>query len=209
MQAVECLQALQCSELLAKVEASDESWYQRITRVSEEKSNVLSPIAEGDHFFWLEQKNMSRALWVRNLLCVLVLVGLYRLRESLGDSPWKITFRYQDAYYNVRYAISTVSMVDIVISLFVAPLFIVLVRAVLFMITHLCCPRGLWLFPNLISDSTFFGPFSPLYAWDTEPKESLGLRWRRFRNSMLAELGIQKPHRRNRAKRMTQRLRRV
>jgi hypothetical protein len=72
-------------------------------------------------------------------------------------------------------------------------------------VTHTFYHRGFWLFPNLFSDSTFFGPFQPLYAWDTNPKEALGLRWRRFRNLMLADLGLLKRRRGNRTRRISPR----
>jgi Translocation protein Sec62 len=209
VQAVEFLQALQCSELLAKVETkvpSDGSRYRRILRINDEKPKVLSLVMEDDHFFWLEQAKRPLIRWAAPLSPILLLVGLYQFRKSLGNLPWRIIFRHRDTYYNIRFALSFVSMLDIALWLFVTPLIVVLVRVVLFMITHFGCSRGLWLFPNLISDSTFLGPFSPLYAWDTAPKESLGLRWRKFRNSMLVELGMLKQRRKNRVKRMRRKL---
>lgn len=208
-QAVEYLQALQCSKLLARVETrgpSDESWYRRISHVNGNKPERLPLIMEDDKFFWPECTKTLYDFWIQLSLFILTPIGLYQLRKRLRNLPGSAIFWYRDAYYGIDCTISLMTMANITVWLFVTPFIIILVRIVLFVITHFCCSRGLWLFPNLFTDSTFFGPFSPLYAWDTEPKVSLGMRWRRFRNSMLAELGMFKQRRKNRVKRVRRKL---
>src|SRR5947207_9671865 len=67
------------------------------------------------------------------------------------------------------------------------------IRALVFLLTRRCCRRGLWVFPRLLEDNTFLGPFSPLYDWDDKPNEGVAVRLRRFKNLLLADLGVQRP----------------
>ncbi|KAJ2452320.1 Translocation protein S62 [Coemansia sp. RSA 2336] len=46
-----------------------------------------------------------------------------------------------------------------------------IVRLIIYIITVLSCPQGLWIFPNLFEDVGFFESFVPAYAWEV-PKES-------------------------------------
>jgi hypothetical protein len=44
-----------------------------------------------------------------------------------------------------------------------------------------------------LTENSFLRPFYPVFAWDEKPKDSLGLRWRRFKKMMLLDLGVRKP----------------
>ncbi|KAJ2000491.1 Translocation protein S62 [Coemansia sp. RSA 2322] len=46
-----------------------------------------------------------------------------------------------------------------------------IVRLILYLITMVAAPQGLWIFPNLFEDVGFFESFVPLYAWEA-PKDS-------------------------------------
>jgi hypothetical protein len=87
---------------------------------------------------------------------------------------------------------------NVFLSLFLGIPLLVFIRAILFITTHVICERGVWLFPNLLSDPTFLGGFFPLYGWDDNPKESLKVRWARFKNLMLVEVGMLKSKTRKR-----------
>ncbi|KAJ2844028.1 Translocation protein S62 [Coemansia brasiliensis] len=41
-----------------------------------------------------------------------------------------------------------------------------IVRLIIYIITVLACPQGLWIFPNLFEDVGFFESFVPAYAWE-------------------------------------------
>ena len=50
-------------------------------------------------------------------------------------------------------------------------LVIAVVRLILFVITMLALPPGIWLFPNLFEDVGFFESFVPLWGWQKVSKK--------------------------------------
>ncbi|KAJ2789639.1 Translocation protein S62 [Coemansia guatemalensis] len=48
---------------------------------------------------------------------------------------------------------------------------IAIVRLIVYIITVIACPQGLWIFPNLFEDVGFFESFVPLHAWEA-PKNA-------------------------------------
>lgn len=50
---------------------------------------------------------------------------------------------------------------------------IAIVRLIIYLVTVVAAPQGLWIFPNLFEDVGFFESFVPLYAWDV-PKKANG-----------------------------------
>jgi hypothetical protein len=96
-------------------------------------------------------------------------------------------------------------VLEVLLWLFLTPILLVFGRAAVFALTHLFGSRGLWIFPNLLSDDNFFATFYPLFEWDRHPKDSLGLRWRQFRNRMRIELGMGKNQRKNRKRKISSR----
>lgn len=129
------------------------------------------------------------------------LLALYILRDDLRNIPWRFRVYSQDLATDIITTIFQLTVFDILIFLVLAPFILLIVRSILFMATHVFCSRGLWLFPNLLTADTFLGPFFPIYDWDENPQEPLGLRWRRFQNMMLKEVGIAVPEPRRNKKR--------
>lgn len=110
-------------------------------------------------------------------------------KESISLEHWSRLFVW---LYNRKHVV-----LEGLFWLFLSPVLLVLGRVFLFTVTHHICSSGLWIFPNLLSDDGFFATFSPLYEWDHNPRNSLGLRWRQFRNRMRAEMGSEDKHRKN------------
>jgi Translocation protein Sec62 len=108
----------------------------------------------------------------------------------------------QKEFFNFRPYQSWDAAINVLLSVFLPVPVLVFVRATIFTATHLFCKRGFWIFPNLFSDPTLLGPFYPLYGWDDNPKESLGLKWRRFKNSTLKDIGMLKKGSRGRRRRV-------
>lgn len=214
MEALKILQSLQWSDILLNVKnilhPTDEPWYRGLLWEKKPVPTPIVPLIRGETFVWAEPPAEMPLCkrWLICLLHVFVILALFSSRQLLVELPLRIYLRYTGTFWRLNLTFSLGSLVDILIWLFVTPFIIVLVRTTFFVATHTCYRRGLWLFPNLFSDSTFVGPFRPLYAWDTNPKESLGSRWRRFRNSMLVDLGL-KRRRVNRTRRMSPRTRKV
>ncbi|KAJ2807159.1 Translocation protein S62 [Coemansia furcata] len=46
-----------------------------------------------------------------------------------------------------------------------------IVRLIIYLVTMVAAPQGLWIFPNLFEDVGFFESFVPLYAWEV-PKDA-------------------------------------
>lgn len=192
-EALELLRALQSSNLLSTFDPqirTNERWYWRNFYEKEEEPRSWSPINEGQQFVCVDPIKGGSTRWVYILPYLAVLLALYSLRRRLIRLPWEIYLLHRGMYCEFRLFLSFSAITDAIIWLFISPFIIIFVRTIVFVITHVWGSRGLWLFPNLWSDSTFFGPFCPLYSWDTKPNESMALRWRRFGNTMLAEMGM-------------------
>ncbi|CAG8579134.1 1314_t:CDS:2 [Ambispora gerdemannii] len=58
-----------------------------------------------------------------------------------------------------------------VLALFGILVIISVIRLILFIITMLILPRGIWIFPNLFEDVGFVDSFIPLWAWDVPKKK--------------------------------------
>ena len=200
-EALEALALLQWSNALRKIELSgavpaSEPWYRKNVSRYRGESTRWDPLQEGDYFVWVNPEPPASAHGLHFIILHVLLLSLILwFRSSLTALPWKIYIRHRDDYSNLRLALTASNLFDFVILLLLAPFLIVSIRAVVFAATHLYCGRGLWIFPNLLIDETFLGPFFPIYAWDENPKESICLKWRRFKNSILGELGMSKRRR--------------
>ena len=206
--ALELLRSLHLAGILSTFQPQirkglDKPWYRRFFRKKEKEYKEWKPIEETDLFIWVHPVQSVSIWWFLPILHVFVLLALYSLRINLVQLPSKIFLFHTGIYTELHFYLSFTTMVNVIICLFLAPFIIVFVRSILFITTHLYCPPAIWLFPNLFSDSTFLGPFRPLYAWDTNPKETLDLRWRKFKNSMLAEVGMLKRRRGDRTRRIS------
>jgi hypothetical protein len=120
--------------------------------------------------------------------------ALYLIRRKLFHLPWKIYYE-NVGFYTFTINLTVPSALTGIICLCLSPFLLIFIRTALFTITQSFCERGLWLFPRILEDDTYFGGFSPLYAWDTAPQTSLALRLRQFKNKMKAELGLTKRRR--------------
>jgi hypothetical protein len=171
------------------------------------KENQLDsrPLTRKDSWAWTEGRRLPLVGWVLVLLLVPAILllsfrwGLYW--KYLRTSPWTIDWiLLWDWVYGKKGGV-----LESLMWLFLTPFGLILVRVTIFAITHLFCSRGLWIFPNLLLDDDFFTIFSPVFEWDRNPKDSLGLRWRQFRNRMRAELGMEDKHRKNRKRKISPR----
>ena len=141
--------------------------------------------------------------------CLVLLMGLWLLNEGIWlglyrklhrgistsiEEWWKWLLLLDGGKHVV---------LEVFLWLFLTPVLLVLGRTMLFIFTHLFCARGLWLFPNLLMDDEFLAIFYPLFEWDRHPKESLGLRWKQFRNRMKAEMGLGSKHRKKRKRKIS------
>src|SRR5271156_5289508 len=88
------------------------------------------------------------------------------------------------------------TLIDALTLFFLLGTLLLVTRTGLFLLTHLFLGWGLWLFPRLLVDETLLGPFNPIFEWDKAPKESLSLKWRRFKKQILREAGIIKERKR-------------
>jgi len=177
-----------------------EPWYRKSVFLSQKAPVRWNPLRHGDYFVWVDPEprpNLQSTTFITYI--VLSAVLLY-FSTSLTALPRKIYIRHRDDYSNLRLALTACTLFDLVLLLLFAPFLMVIIRAGVFAATHAFGGRGFWIFPNLLVDNTFLGPFFPLYAWDVNPREALGLKWRRFKNAMLAEMGMLKRHRRSHRK---------
>jgi hypothetical protein len=210
LQALEAIRLLQCADLLRKVDLTlpatpSEPWYRKSVSLRQKGSIRWNPLQQGDHFVWVDPEPNSSFRGITLILYIVLLAGSLFFRTSLMALPWKIYLRHRDDYSNLRLALTASAVFDFVLLLLFAPFLILIIRAVLFAATHTFGERGVWIFPNLLVDNTFLGPFFPLYAWDDNPKETIGLKWRRFKNSMLADMGMLRRRRGRRKSRVLKR----
>ena len=126
-------------------------------------------------------------------------VSVYLTWGLLRGLLWNLFLQHRDRYWKVSLKLTVPSIFTLILWLFLAPFIIVIVRCITFAITH-TFGRGFWLFPRLLEDIPFFDAFTPVYSWDSHPKETLSLRWRRFRNTMKSELGLNPRNRRTKNK---------
>ena len=120
--------------------------------------------------------------------------ALYLIRGKLLHLPWKIYWQ-NVGFYTFTINLTVPSAMTALTWLCLSPFLLLFIRTALFIITQSFCVRGLWLFPRILEDDTYFGGFNPLYAWDTTPQISLVLRIRQFKNKTMAELGLNKRRR--------------
>ena len=161
----------------------------------------LEPLTLDGHFSWPRDSTKRKLLVPKLLLYAVVL--RYILTAVFDNDPWKLHIDFNNLYasFNLSLGISLVlkAISWIYISLFV----ILLLRTILFIVTDLTMSRGIWLFPRLLTENSFLGPFYPIFAWDDKPKNSLGLRWRTFKKTMLMDLGVRKPRKGHSKAKMT------
>ncbi|KAJ1677587.1 Translocation protein S62 [Spiromyces aspiralis] len=133
--------------------------YQLIVRCDrKENQNVLHPSP------FQEFKKDYYYAWVyegSQLLVILGGIGLVGIVLAGVMFPlWPATLRQGTWYLSVG-ALGLLGL------LFV----IAIVRLIVYVISLVVLPRGLWIFPNLFEDVGFIESFIPLYGWD-EPKDS-------------------------------------
>lgn len=203
VETLEILRSLQYSDILVNVKniapCADEPWYLGLLSNKPVPTPIV-PLIPGEAFVWAEPPAEAPQCtgWTIFLLRLFIILVLFSSRKKLMELPVRANLRHIGRFWRIDLTFSLGSLADFLLLIFVSPFIIVFVRTALFLVTHTFYRRGFWLFPNLLSDSTFFGPFCPLYSWDANPKEGLGLRWRRFRNSILADFGMLKRRRRGR-----------
>jgi Translocation protein Sec62 len=209
--AMDMILSLQLSDLIVRVESLDnptkqnpppESWYTGSLLMKDEKRRNWIYLGDDDCFTFPTPVKPSYVPYLVSLAYFWGILGLYFLRDLVQDIPGRVYFQYKSNYYNWRINLTGPSVMEVILWLVAAPFIIVIARTLLFTLTHLFCPQGLWLFPRLLEDNTFLGVFVPLFEWDTAPRESLGLRWRRFNNMMLKEIGVVKRRKGKKTKRL-------
>lgn len=171
------------------------------------KENHLDPsrLSREDSWTWKEERGLSLFGW-EFVLVLVPAIALFLFRwglrwKYLQISTWSIEWiLLGDWVYGKKGWV-----LEVFIWLFLTPLLLILARVTIFLITRLFLSHGLWMFPNLLLDDGFFTIFSPVFEWDRNPKDSLGLRWRQFRNRMRAELGMEDKHRKNRKRKISPR----
>ena len=209
-QTLEAVRLLQCADLLQKVDltvptTSSEPWYRKSLSLRPKNTITWNPLQSGDYFVWVDPEPSSSSPGITLILYIVLLAGVLYFRSSLTALSWKLYIRHRDDYSNLRLALTASTLFDFVLLLLFAPFLMVIIRAAVFAATHAFAERGFWIFPNLLVDNTFFGPFCPLYAWDDNPKETIALKWRRFKNSMLADMGMFRGRRSRRKSRVLKR----
>lgn len=156
----------------------------------------------GRYFIWTEPHSTPRSFPIGTLILLLSGLALYILRHDFANIPWKVQIYTRDLKTNLATTLLQLSVFDILLFFNISPFLLVFIRSALFVVTHLFCNRGLWIFPNLLTAQTFMGPFSPIYEWDTNPKKSISLHWRRFQNTLFREMGILKERRRHKKRKI-------
>ena len=171
-------------------------------RSESEEAEHWKPLEQGDYLYWPRAMNCQQ--WsVRQLhpfLYLMCISVLYLMKDYIHELPRNIFTSHHNLWSYALSYLPSINFVDVLISSFLAPFVIIFARVIVFGLTHFFGPCGLWIFPDLFSDSTFLGPFWPLYEWDAHPNETIGMHWRRFKRSVLAEVGLFK-RRRGRGKR--------
>jgi hypothetical protein len=114
---------------------------------------------------------------------------LYLIRGKLLDLPWKIYWQ-NVGFYTFTINLTVPSAMTALIWICLWPFLLLFIRTALFLTTTSFCERGLWLFPRILEDDTYFGGFNPVYAWDRTPQISLVERLRQFKNKMKEDLGL-------------------
>ena len=171
------------------------------------KPNYLdtSPLSREDNWNWKKERGLPLFSWVLVVFLVPVIL-LYVFRGKICWKLLRVPLYSNEGTLFWRWLYGKKGKVlDTILWLVLAPLLLILVRVLVFIFTHLFFSRGLWVFPNLLLDDDFLTIFSPVFEWDSNSKDSLGLRWRQFRNRMRAELGLEVKHRKNRKRKISPR----
>jgi hypothetical protein len=185
--ALDWLDDLHSSGMLVRYPLLSKPWYMSYS--GEEKQ--CETLTMDGHFSWPRTSREGVVLLPKLLLCAAVLG--YLLISVFDSVSWKLSMDFNNLYGSFKFSLGISWILKglswLCISLFV----ILLLRTTLFLVTHIAMSRGIWLFPRLLTENSFFGPFYPLFEWDDKPKDCLGLRWKRFKKTMLKDLGVGKP----------------
>jgi len=103
--------------------------------------------ADHFHYIWFyEGAQWRQKLYAAGALALVVAVVLFPL--------WPYTLRRGVWYLSMA-----------CLGLLAAFFGLAVVRLLLFLVTVVAAPPGLWLYPNLFEDVGFFDSFKPLWAW--------------------------------------------
>jgi len=187
--ALDVLDSLQYSDVILRYPLQATS----SDKIEGRHDTVWEPFSMTDRFIWVEESTPRWFRLPKLLLCAVVLGFL--IINLCRNVSGKLYLKVNNLYGSFSLSLRVPTAMTLIFWICISPGLILVLRTILFLATHLTMSRGLWLFPRLLSENTFLGPFFPLFAWDKEPKEALGLRWNHFKKSMLADLGISKQRR--------------
>ena len=112
-------------------------------------------ISEQLHYVWLYDGPQWRTkLYAAGALLAIMTVVMFPL--------WPIKLRLGVWYLSMGF-------LGLVGLFFVMSIF----RLILFCVTVVMMPRGLWLYPNLFEDVGFFDSFRPIWAWQEVSRTTL------------------------------------
>ncbi len=108
-----------------------------------------------DTYIWSEEKTDYRNLFYGMVIIVLFLF-------LIMFQVWPVWIKRSVSY--VRYPIIGFILFMIVLGI---------IRLIVYCITYLMLPNGMWIFPNLFEECGFFESFVPLYSWDNSKENKM------------------------------------
>lgn len=160
---VQCFKAVDAITFLSKMGYSSDSIKAeiqsllssfKIVKVSPKKDSPdyidIVPsrkLCAADMYMWAEEEtNYMAVLYALLILAALLTLVLFQM--------WPMWLKRSVSY--IRYPLGG----------FIAFLFVIgVIRLIVFGITYLTAPPGLWILPNLFAECGFFESFVPLYEW--------------------------------------------
>lgn len=115
---------------------------------------ISKTVNASDYYMWTEDQYDYKALAMGLLGVALALtLAMYKI--------WPMWLKVLGKY--AQYGI---------IILLITILLLSVIRIIIFVVTHLTCSSGLWIFPNLFAECGFIESFIPGYAWNEEDSKS-------------------------------------
>lgn len=186
-EALDRLNDLLSSGMLVRYPHPSKPWYRVYLGQSE-------PLTLEDHFSWPKGSTTRKFLVPKLLLDTTVL--RYLLTSVFDIVIGKLNIDVNNLYGPFKFSLGILWVLKGISWIGISLFGILILRTILFIVTYLTMSSGIWLFPRLLTENSFLGPFYPVFAWDDTPKVSLGLRWKKFKKTMLMDLGVQKPRQR-------------
>ncbi|KAI9504647.1 translocation protein Sec62-domain-containing protein, partial [Coemansia spiralis] len=145
-EAIEWIQELLDFQLVVRCDKETEASHQL-------RINPVQSFDEDAYYAWLYEGSQ--------LMIILGGIGVVAVVLAGVMFPlWPVTLR-NGTWYLSMLALALLGL------LFVTAI----VRLIVYVITIVAAPQGLWIFPNLFEDVGFFESFVPLYAWE-QPKDA-------------------------------------